>query len=183
MWGAHSHSGCSKWVKPELWTFRPTYSGLIQGRILSRRSTLLVREFKWSQGEWLSVESRLYSEIWGASQIYEESRNDHRTSTRLLGWLALRFSACEQNNLRPTLSEFFFPIWIHRSMDPSTKTVNRWICVLATKTLENFGREHTVAVKKRCWVQDGLWSDQSCPLPTLTHRLELNDRSLFVISA
>ena len=29
-----------------------------------------------------------------------------------------------------------------------------------------FGREHTVAVKKRSWVQDGLWSGQSCPFPT-----------------
>jgi len=32
------------------------------------------------------------------------------------------------------------------------------------KFLENFGREHSVTVRIRCWVQDGLWSDQSCPL-------------------
>ena len=47
---------------------------------------------------------------------------------------------------------------------------------------KNFGREHSVAVRNRCWVQDGLWSDQSCPLPTLTHQFEPNDRSQFVIS-
>jgi len=45
---------------------------------------------------------------------------------------------------------------------------------------KNFGREHANTWSR--WVQDGLWSDQSCPLPTLTHRLEPNGRSRFVIS-
>ena len=38
------------------------------------------------------------------------------------------------------------------------------------------------AVKKRSGVQDELLSDQSCPLPTSTRRLEPNDHSRFVIS-
>ena len=40
--------------------------------------------------------------------------------------------------------------------------------MLATKFFGKFGCEHTVAVRKRSWVQGGLWTDQSCPLPTLT---------------
>ena len=43
------------------------------------------------------------------------------------------------------------------------------------KKLQSRAREHAVTVSKWSGVQDGLWLDQSCPLPTLTHRLEPND--------
>jgi len=43
-------------------------------------------------------------------------------------------------------------------------------------------REHSVVVRKRCWVQDGRWSDQGSPLPTLTPLLKPNDYSRFIIS-
>jgi len=45
---------------------------------------------------------------------------------------------------------------------------DRWIRVLVTEILEKFRsrtRKHTVTVRKRCWVLDRLWSDQSCPFP------------------
>jgi len=71
---------------------------------------------------------------------------------------------------------------------------NKWVGVLTwtqqsigafvcswPKFLKKFwAREHTVMMKKRSWVQDGFHSDQSCPLSTLTHRLEPNYRSQFV---
>ena len=54
---------------------------------------------------------------------------------------------------------------------------------LQVSSLGAFARsQYTAAMRKRSWVQDGLWSDQSCPLPTLTPQLEPNDRSRFVIS-
>jgi len=37
--------------------------------------------------------------------------------------------------------------------------------------VHSWAREHSVAVRNRCWVQDRLWSGQSCPHPTLTRRL------------
>ena len=47
-----------------------------------------------------------------------------------------------------------------------TSASSLWSVIRCIRVLANFGREHSVAVRKRCWVQDGLWSDQSCPLPT-----------------
>jgi len=58
-------------------------------------------------------------------------------------------------------------------------------CVFACLRPKFWSRtcKHSVVVRKGCWVQDGLWSDQrTCPPPTLTHRLEPNNRSRFVIS-
>jgi len=57
-----------------------------------------------------------------------------------------------------------------------------WPAPLRLKWINKFrsrGREHSLAVRNQCWIQDGLWSDQSCPLPTLTPWLEPNDRSRF----
>jgi len=60
---------------------------------------------------------------------------------------------------------------------------NRPQSLVFAKFLERFrsrALEHTVEVGKPSWVQDGLWSDQSCPLPTLTYRLEPNDRPRYL---
>jgi len=73
----------------------------------------------------------------------------------------------------------------HESCSEPTEsvTLGAFACSRLKLLKKHFGREHTVAVRKRSWVQDGLWLNQSCPLPIifLTHRLELNDRSRFVI--
>ena len=75
-------------------------------------------------------------------------------------------------------------VYISMSMEPFNSLMNicagdnRCIRVLATKI---FGKI-LVAVRERSWVQDGLWSNQSCPLLTWTPRLEPNDGSWFVIS-
>jgi len=54
------------------------------------------------------------------SRISEESRNNHWTLARLLGWLALKFPKFprKQNNLRQTLNEYFVSIYGQRSLEP-----------------------------------------------------------------
>jgi len=100
------------------------------------------------------------------------------------GWTRRR----ENLGLNPSRGELPLTLWashnnpnsINKSLTMKRSTDTRCIRMLVT---EIFARKHMVAVRKRSWVQDGLWSNQSCPLPTLTRRLEPNDRSRFVILA
>ena len=74
--------------------------------------------------------------------------------------------------------------WVHSVSSWFKFGFNRCVCALVTEIRKKFrsrASEHMVVVRERSWVQGGLWSDQNCPLSTLTQRLESNNCLRFVI--
>ena len=91
----------------------------------------------------------------GVRTPHSENQVLHQTWSKFWWW-GLRWLVTPISALSHKWGEY---LWI-------TITLGAFACS-RPKFWEKFrSREHSVAVRNRCWGQDGLWSYQSCPLPT-----------------